>query len=85
MTDLISEFQKEMSLVDYRDMLGEIAQPLGKASRGDLLAPPAFLKFFDKLRICKCPLFAVYLTPPGDPQRAYASLHPAGSWTAEHR
>jgi hypothetical protein len=40
---------KEMSLVDYRDMLGEIAQRLDNASSGDLLAPPAFLKFFDKL------------------------------------
>jgi hypothetical protein len=40
---------KEMSLVDYRDMLGEIAQRLDDASSGDLLAPPVFLKFFDKL------------------------------------
>ena len=40
---------KEMSLVDYRHLLGEVAQRLDKASSGDLLAPPAFLKFFDKL------------------------------------
>jgi hypothetical protein len=38
-----------MSLADYRDMLGDIAQRLEVASSGDLIAPPSFIKFFDEL------------------------------------
>jgi hypothetical protein len=37
------------SLLDYRDMLGDIAKRLEDASSGGLLAPPSFLKFFDQL------------------------------------
>jgi hypothetical protein len=31
------------SLIDYREMLGDIANRLEEASRGDLLTPPPFL------------------------------------------
>ena len=31
------------SLMDYREMLGNIAKRLEEASSGDLLAPPSFL------------------------------------------
>jgi hypothetical protein len=38
------------SLMDYREMLGEIARRLEEASSGDLLAPPSFLLgLIDKL------------------------------------
>jgi hypothetical protein len=37
------------SLIDYRDILGDIAKPLEQASSGDLIAPPSFIKFFDEL------------------------------------
>jgi hypothetical protein len=40
---------KTRSLLDYRDMLGDIAKRLEDASNSDLLAPPSFLKFFDQL------------------------------------
>jgi hypothetical protein len=38
-----------MSMFDYRDMLGDIAKRLEEASSGNLLIPPSFLNFFDKL------------------------------------
>jgi hypothetical protein len=33
----------ERSLMDYREMLGNILRPLEEASSGDLLTPPSFL------------------------------------------
>jgi hypothetical protein len=38
------------SLIDYREMLGDIARRLEEASSGDLLAPPSFLlRLIDEL------------------------------------